>query len=325
LSPSTERQFRSIAFSAEMRSMAADVNGVGVLAGLRDRGLACALVKGPSMARRHPPGWPRPYADLDVLVSPDDYGEAVACAEGMGFVQSERSIPQWSWFDRICREGGNLHSGSGGNIDFHHHIPPWALASHFTVTDIIARATPVDFYGIEVGFGQPEDLLVISAFHILNDLWKGKIGLASWRDVILLLGTLGEDRARMAFDRAGVAWMFVVFTAELAYELPEAGIASSGVTPVIPLIPRVRLAGLGWSNDSTATRHRLAWATRLPPVNAVAFLAGSAVPSAGYIQSRHGSYFSYWKRGLIETASTFRGSDYRMTTVDDYEGHDPAT
>jgi hypothetical protein len=318
------RQLLSLAFSAEMRSMAADIGGVGVLTALTEQRIAFSLVKGPSMALLHPRGWPRPYADLDILVAPDAYGSAVACAEDLGFTQSERAVPQWTWFGRICREGSNFHSASGGNLDFHHHIPPWSLASNFTVPDIISRSTPRQFYGTEVRFGEPRDLLVISAFHILNDLWKGKLGLASWRDVILLTRALGEADAGFAFERAGVPWLFDLFRAELASELPEAGIGSAPSEPAIPLLARLRLAGLGWANDSSATRHRLAWATRLPPLNALAFLAGSAVPSPTYVRSRHGTYFGYWKRGLVETASTLRGSDYRMTTVDDDEEPSPA-
>ena len=110
---------------------------------------------------------------------------------------------------------------------------------------------------------------------------------------------------------------------ELALVVPEVTFSAPATPPALAFGPKLRLAALGWSNDSSATRHRLAWATRLPPLNALAFLAGTAVPSAGYIHERHGSYLNYWKQGLRETVSTVRGSDYRMTTVDDYDGPAP--
>jgi ribosome modulation factor len=81
----------------------------------------------------------------------------------------------------------------------------------------------------------------------------------------------------------------------------------------------MRVATLGWWNETRATRHRLAWATRLPALNAMAFLAGTAFPSADYVHSRHGSFRNYWKNGWRETVLTAHGSDYRMTTIDDYE------
>ncbi len=63
------KTFRYAALVAQMKSMAAEVVGVQVLVGLNDAGISTAIVKGPSMARYHPLGWPRPFVDIDVLVS----------------------------------------------------------------------------------------------------------------------------------------------------------------------------------------------------------------------------------------------------------------
>jgi hypothetical protein len=80
---------------------------------------------------------------------------------------------------------------------------------------------------------------------------------------------------------------------------------------------RFRLASSGWANDSLPTRHRIAWATRLPPANAIAFVAGSAVPSPAYVRDHDGSYRCYWRRAARETVATARGSDLRMTSAFD--------
>jgi hypothetical protein len=107
--------------------------------------------------------------------------------------------------------------------------------------------------------------------------------------------------------------------AEFARSVPEAGIARPSTVEQPSQIERFRLAALGWSGHSMATRQRLAWVSRLPVANGILFLGGTLVPSPTYIRDRHGGYLDYWRRGLSETVSTARGADYRMTTVDDYE------
>jgi hypothetical protein len=154
---------------------------------------------------------------------------------------------------------------------------------------------------------------------VLNDLWKGKVGLASWRDVLVLLHRLGADQARAAFAEAGLAWLHDLMVVELARSVPEAGIDRPPTMDQPSRAEQVRLAALGWSGHSMATRQRLAWVSRLPVANGILFLAGTLVPSPSYIHDRHGGYLDYWRRGLTETVSTAKGADYRMTTVDDYE------
>jgi hypothetical protein len=332
-SPSGLR-FRRIAFDAELREMAVDVRGAEVVAALGAADIPVAIAKGPAIAEFHPDGWPRPYADLDLLVAMSDFSSAVACAEALGFVRPQASVPQWSWFDRRCREAMNPHSNSDGNVDFHHHVPPWKVGLHLPVDVVIARSTVHQFCGTEVRFVRIDDPLVICGLHILNDQWKGKRGLASWRDVILLITMMGVDEARSAFRRARIGWVFDLLmgidhfipngdrplhsfgtvgylVSELAIEVPESGFSASKVHRDPSPIASMRLAMLGWSNDSAVARHRWAWATRLPLLNALAFVGGSAIPSPSYVGSRHESYLHYWRRGIAETASAMSGSDRR--------------
>jgi hypothetical protein len=121
------------------------------------------------------------------------------------------------------------------------------------------------------------------------------------------------------FSESGLGWLHDLMVAELARSVPEAGIARPPTLEQPRRAERIRLAALGWSGDSMATRQRLAWISRLPVANGVMFLAGTLLPSPAYIRDRHGSYLSYWRRGLSESVSTAKGADYRMTTVDDYE------
>jgi hypothetical protein len=213
----------------------------------------------------------------------------------------------------------NLHTAAGGNLDIHHHVPPWSFGTGVRAADVLRRSEPAELCGTPVRFATAPDLLLISALHVLNDLWKGKVGLASWRDVLVVLHRLGDERAREVFAQAGLGWLHDLMVAELARSVPEAGITPPP-TPERPRpMERVRLSALGWSGHSMATRQRLAWVARLPVANGLEFLAGTLVPSPRYIRDRHGSYLGYWRRGLSETVATAQGADYRMTTIDDYE------
>jgi hypothetical protein len=182
--------------------------------------------------------------------------------------------------------------------------------------DIIGRSEEVDFCGTRARFASAEDLLVVSGLHIVNDLWKGKLGLASWRDFLVIVDRIGTHGASAAFERASLTWMFDLMMEEVAHALPEAGLTATGSAPALSWITKFRLASSGWANDSLPTRHKMAWATRLPPSNALAFMAGTTVPSREYVRSHDGSYWNYWRRGIHETASAAKGADMRMAIPD---------
>ena len=165
----------------------------------------------------------------------------------------------------------------------------------------------------------PEDLLIISALHILNGRWKRKVGLASWRDAPIRMTRLGPERARSTFAGARLTWLHDLVVEEFALSVPESGVVASGVITRPHSVAALRLSSLGWSGDTVASRLRISWATRLPVANGLAFLAGSLVPSPGYIKDRHRSYVAYWRRGLAETVPTTQDSNYRITTLDDSE------
>lgn len=307
--------FRDATFRGHLRVMSVDVAGAAYLTTLAQAGIPYVLIKGPAIARLHPAGWPRLYSDIDIVVPKRNFLQAVNYSHADGFEYSERSIPQWRWFDLVCREGINLHSATGGNIDIHHHIPPWALGTTIEPEDVINRSTSSDLSGIPVRMAAPEDLLLISTMHVLNDLWKGKLGLASWRDVVVLMTLLGRARSMMAFERVDLGWLFEIATRRLSVIVPEAGIGASSSMPRPSIVTRLRLSALGWEGNSALSRHRLAWAMRLPIPNALAFLAGTAIPSPQYVRERHGSLRRYWGEGWRETLSTAHGADYRMTTI----------
>ena len=307
--------FRHSAATAQMRAMAADAAGSSVLGALEESGINSTVVKGPAVARFHPESWPRTYVDIDVVVTSVTFEAAAKVVESLGYAFSDRSVPQREWFNRICREGVNLHSPQGGNIDLHHHVSPWALARRLTAADLIARSETIVWCGRSVRMASAGDLLLVSALHVLNDLWKAKAGLNSWRDIVALIELLGPDGARQSFAQVGLTGLYDVMASHLAVSAPALGLEPARYLE-LTTSERFQLASLGWTPAHWATSLRLAWAARLPPLNAVAYLAGTAVPSREYITERHETYRRYWGTALKEMWATTRGSDYRMVTVE---------
>ena len=245
--------FKEVTRASQMQSMGVDAAGAHLLEDLATAGVRAAVVKGPAMAALHPEGWPRPYADIDIVVAPDEFDSAVVAGKAAGFLYPERAMPQWPWFDRLCREGINLHSPAGGNIDIHHHVSPWALGVGLPTSDIIERSEVAELCGVPVRYAGPEDLMIVSALHVVNDRWKGKLGLASWRDLLVVMGRIGSQRAASAFERAGLEWLFDVMSDEISRALPEIPVESRGHPPVLTWTTRFRLASSGWAHDSLAT------------------------------------------------------------------------
>jgi Uncharacterised nucleotidyltransferase len=305
------------AMNGQLRTLRVDFAGAKLLRALSELDIPLAVVKGPTMAALHPTGWPRSYSDIDIVIPPRHFGDAIKAASDLEYEHSDRSIPQWQWFDSYCREGVNMHGPAGGNIDIHHHFPPWGLTTRFTTESVINRSIPGDLSGVSTQFAHRHDQLIIASLHILNDLWKGKVGLNSWRDVIVLLNLIDDSAATEAFKQNGLGWLLRVITETLERSVPESNVRAIGATERRSPVTKWRLRTMGWHSNSTLSRHRLSWALRLPPKNGLAYAVGVAFPSKNYIRSRHGSLIDYWKEGWSETLHTAHGADFRMTTVED--------
>ncbi len=302
--------FREAAIEAEKRSLAADFATQPLLARLDQLAIPWVVIKGPAVARFHPPGWPRPYNDLDILLSADHFGAAVAAAQGLGFAYPEDARPPREWVDRYCREGVNLHGQA--NLDVHHHLPPWVFGRRILPQGVIDTADEVCLAGMSVRLASRDHCVAVAALHVLNDLWKGRLALSSWRDLVLLLHTTPPARAASTFDQAGLGWLLGMVTAALERGVPEAGIEGTGPSRPPRSVAR-RLKILGWDGTSFLSRHRSAWLGRLPIANALAYVGATAVPEHDYIECRHGSYRQYWRRAWQETLFTAGGADFRLT------------
>jgi hypothetical protein len=293
----------------QMRTLAADFGTAELLRDLSAVGVRAVIIKGPAVARFHPKGWPRAYSDLDVLVAHDQFRTALNTAIRAGFEYPEAACPPWTWIDRYCREGVNLHGQ--GNVDIHHHIPPWILGVGVRMEDVAASADSIQLRGVKVQMASLEYSTVIAALHVFNDFWKGRLGLVSWRDLVVLLHSTDRVHVRETFRSADLEWLLDLVTAALSQGVPEAMIEPTGNTRP-PRRIRQRMGVLGWDHTSSVSHYRVAWAGRLPLPQGIAFLLGSAVPSRSYIHQRHGTYRRYWSRAWRETVETKGGVDFRV-------------
>lgn len=302
-------ELRRVTIQMQIRALAADFGTTELMRDLDEAGVHAVIIKGPAVARFHPQGWNRAYSDLDLLVPQREFRLALKMAMQEGFDYPEESCPPWTWIDRYCREGVNLHGRA--NVDIHHHVPPWILGAGVHVEDVLASADSVQLNGATVQMASPEYSTMIAALHIFNDFWKGRLGLASWRDLVVLFHATDHARMREVFRSAELEWLLDLVTTALSLAVPEAMIEPTGDMRPPRRIMR-RMAVLGWDRTSSMSRHRVAWAVRLPAPQGAAFLLGSAFPSHRYIRQRHGTYLRYWSRAWRETVETMGGNDFRV-------------
>lgn len=298
------------AMAQQLRSLAAEAVTSELFDLLVGARIPFVVVKGLAVARFHPPGWTRTYNDVDVLVEPRQFGRAMRLLLDHGYTYPPTALPPWSWFDEYCREGLNLVGA--GNVDLHHHVAPWVFGERLPSVDVIHAASGVQVRGRSIPVASAEHSAVIAALHILNDLWKGRRGLVSWRDVVVLVRHVGIDPVHQAFVECRLEWLLGAILGTLGRHLPGMLGEVGACAPAIPPADAWRMRALGWDRSSPISRHRLAWALRLPLPQAAAFALGSGVPSRRYIRSRHGTYGNYWRQAWQETLSTFAGADHRM-------------
>jgi hypothetical protein len=300
-----------------MMSISADGTSAAALRLLNSLGIPFMVIKGPATARFHPDPIKRTYSDLDLLVSPRRFADALEVLEGLGYVRKRDSIPLWPMFDRLCHEGFNLLRSPLGNIDLHHHVSPWEFGKHLEFETLIERSEDGEIAGVPVRFASARDTLVISSLHVINDLGKDDPSFNSWRDITILFDHLHPREFDKAFDEAGLRWFEPYI---------QTGLIDLGA-PIDPLqihqihsgfhnrIEQLRLGLMGWNSASILTRHPLGLTLRLSPFRAILFILGSAIPSPSYIRARYPNYRSYWHDARSSVVAAVHGSDFRHERI----------
>jgi hypothetical protein len=300
-----------------MLAISAEATSTTALRSLIAHDIPVLVMKGPATARFHPDPTKRTYSDLDLLVSPHLFRDAVDVLVDLGYVRKRDSEHMWPAFDRHCVEGFNFHLSPHGNIDLHHHVSPWRFGRQLDFKTLVGRSDRGEVVGVPVRFASAGDSLAISCLHVVNDLGKDTPSFNSWRDIAILFNHLGPAGFAEAFKDAGLEW----FEAFIWAALTDLGANTNqvGIRPIDPRFrwqgERLRLGLMGWNASSFLARHPLGWALRLPNLRALYFLLGAAIPSPGYVRSRYPDYRSYWRDARSSVLAAVRGSDFRHDRI----------
>lgn len=266
---------------------------------LRDHDIDHVLIKGLSVARHYDSAGMRPFRDVDIVVPPARFREALELAHATALRSSTHDLQPRPSFDLHCREGVNLASDNGlVRLDLHHHVSPWTFSRHLTTERLAARADVIEVHGHRVSGAAPVHSLAVSLLHLISEQWQKKLSLITWSDVAVLGGVIDrEDPQAAAGELRAIEldWLAArVLGALPLHAQPRLLVAALGRTEV-PFGCRARLRML--DPGSAIGRHPVSWAARLPAPNAARFLAGSAVPSRAYLRSRFGddaTYRTWW-------------------------------
>ena len=264
-----------------------------VLARFEAEGIAALPLKGPALAETvYPEPALRPFADLDVLVRPEDRRRADAALLALGH---RRLADAHSWEFDIEYDGATLYAGPDGvHVDLH-----WALVtepryawSGEAERAVWQRAVPLTLAGRRTLGLAREDLVLYLATHLA--VHHALAGLRHHWDVALVLGSGPLDwdalLARAARWRVRRPLYFVLRGVEDAFgPLVPAAVQSA----LAPRGPRAALLGALLREDGAERRARLEYLVTLLLVDrgrdACRALGAALLPPADWLRARYGT------------------------------------
>jgi len=292
----TEQLRRSQAFSLA-RVMRLEAAAPRVAELLERQGIRSVFTKGPALARAYADPATRVFSDLDVVVPPERYWDAVATLQAEGFEPNE-PIPPRRWFSEKCREATGLGNGEL-SVDVHHHIPPWVFAERLPFERLWADAIPLKLEAGTVSSPSDEHHLIVALLHLFSHLGRPGREPIVWRDILVLVDVLGDDRVVWALNAAGLAGL-----GRYAFDSLPAAVRPA----VTKRLPRGMRPGLAFRvrqmmPPNIGSGHVLGILFRLPLSNAPAFVASYVFPSREFIR-RHvepgepATLLRWWRNGI---------------------------
>jgi hypothetical protein len=279
-------ELRQLAVRRHLRSIA-DLRLIAEV--LDRRSIPWAVIKGPSLAEPlHGSPEFRWYNDLDILVAPDRFGDAVRELEGAGC-----RVPRHDWrhLERTLRAEIDVWMPSGTLLDLHWHLVVDGTRRSFTidVNEVLERCRTLDLGYVRV----PTLAWVDSAVYVaLHTILSGGDRLIGLKDLQLALGR-PEVSAAELWDRAA-AWRAELLL-RTAFKRVDASVGLPSTTRLEPARPSER----AW-DTVVRTTFRLSPAERQDGGASVGRLVSRAVRDTqaeslralvgnGWIVVRHGS------------------------------------
>lgn len=267
---------------------------------LRSESVPLLFTKGIGIARAHKDPTLRTFVDLDVLVPPSQFRQALAVLRAQGFAGTGPE-PR-DYFIHRCREAVNLvHPHDHLSVDLHHHIPPWIWGARIPFEELLKDAATIHLQAGSIKTLSPHHNLLVAALHVISDKNKAGRSLMIWRDVAELAASVRDQDALRALSGKNLGWLVSTVLEAIPETLRPHWLGRLVTDDQRPL-DRWRLAKLLPGGLGSRV---LAPAFRLPPANALAYLLGYALPSRKYLTLQDGStsYLKWWRRAASHAAA----------------------
>jgi hypothetical protein len=156
---------QALARSAELRRL---------IGAMESAGVRTAAYKGPALAvRAYGHLALRTYADLDLLVAPDDVPAAARVLTGCGYVPAHRFSPaQDAVFRRTDGDYPYHHPHTGALVELHCHVSSARFCVPLPTAELLARTQPVAIGGGEVPALADDDLFLALCLHGAKHRWS---------------------------------------------------------------------------------------------------------------------------------------------------------
>jgi hypothetical protein len=151
--------------SAELRRL---------IGAMEQAGVRAAAYKGPALAMRAYGHLAlRTYADLDLLVAPEDVPAAARVLEEGGYVSAHRFSPaQDAVFRRVDGDYPYHHPHTAALVELHCHVSSARFCAVLPTAELLARAQPVTIGGGTVPALEDEDLFLALCLHGAKHRWS---------------------------------------------------------------------------------------------------------------------------------------------------------
>jgi hypothetical protein len=218
----------------------------------------------------------------------------------MGFSERLRNKQPWPIFDRLCREGLNLESATGGSVDLHHHVPPWLWAQDLGFDELCRHQQIVSYAGVDLPCLSAEANLLVAALHLVSDRNRPGRTLLIWRDLAQLAKACDPAIVASLARSAHVdGWLAATIQALPPFARPEAVAAAVGTPSISRGRRRLRLM----LSEGGRYGVRATQPLRLPLLSAVLHEIGMAVPSPTFLRLRYPAgrhrYIRWWREGFF--------------------------
>jgi hypothetical protein len=272
---------------------------------LQKASIPFVITKGPGIALECAAITDRSFVDLDVVVEPSQFRDALRVLRSEGYAERKPTVQPWDSFNRFCREAINLRNESGGSIDLHHRVSPWYWSTGLTFDRLFEDAQTRETYGFELPIASPLHNLMVAALHVVSDKSRPGQTLKAWRDLLVLANRSSAESVIECAEATGMAAWLRWILGCLPERLVSVGLLDGLASRGPELKGKFRLREI--LPPRMGSEHPMvARALRLPLPHAVYFVAGTFVPSASYLRHRYPDqshrYLSWWR----ESPENFR-------------------